>query len=215
MRNIGPCSIGGCERRAVCRELCAAHYEAYRTSASFIRLPPLTEDERFWAKVEKQRGRDACWLWTAALTDNGYGLFCPTPDTIVRAHRWAWENEHGRAFPDRLQADHLCHTRDAECRPRGQEPCTHRRCVRPSHIEPVTSRENTLRGGSPAARYVATGLCANGHPFTPETTVIRPDGSRRCRICLREWSRSPEQRAKHAQRERDRKERLRRARTLG
>jgi hypothetical protein len=27
--------------------------------------------------------------------------------------------------------------------------------------------------------------CKNGHPYTPETTYIRPDGRRRCRICHR------------------------------
>jgi len=81
--------------------------------------------ERFWSKVEKTV---SCWLWTAS-TRRGYGQFVinnkPTP-----AHRFAYEQLVGD-IPRGLQLDHLCRVRN---------------CVNPEHLEPVTSRENILRG---------------------------------------------------------------------
>lgn len=38
--------------------------------------------------------------------------------------------------------------------------------------------------------------CVNGHPFTPDNTMRRPEGGRRCRICKQEASRRTKARAK-------------------
>jgi hypothetical protein len=38
---------------------------------------------------------------------------------------------------------------------------------------------------APAALAAARSTCANGHPYTAETTLIYSDGARRCRICQR------------------------------
>jgi hypothetical protein len=45
-------------------------------------------DERFWSKVDKS---GECWLWTAALTSEGYGVFGIYPGVAKRAHRLAYE----------------------------------------------------------------------------------------------------------------------------
>ena len=52
--------------------------------------------ERFWAKVDRSGGPDACWPWTASRTDGGYGVFHPTKSEIVGAHRYALELHLGR-----------------------------------------------------------------------------------------------------------------------
>jgi hypothetical protein len=119
--------------------------------------------ERFWTCVEKT---DSCWLWTAS-TSRGYGIFSWQIDHrrhTVQAHRYAYQQIIG-AIPDGLQLDHLCRIR---------------RCVRPSHLEPVTNLENQRRGLRANATH-----CINGHPFDAENTYVKPDGGRQCKTCRR------------------------------
>ena len=119
--------------------------------------------ERFWAKVNKNGD---CWLWTAQLTDEGYGRFAMPSGTPGRyiptnAHRVAYELEVG-PIPAGLHIDHLCRTRN---------------CVRPDHLEPVTPRQNVLRSEPPNRTH-----CPQRHEYTPENTR-RVNGKRHCRKC--------------------------------
>ena len=126
-----------------------------------------TPEERFWPRVARG-GPDECWLWLGA-TDEGYGRFSISPSVRVRSHRFAYERLVG-PIPDGLVLDHLCRRRV---------------CANPAHLEPVTHRENILRGTGMAARHVVKTHCANGHAFTPENTIrYGPEQRwRDCRIC--------------------------------
>lgn len=122
---------------------------------------------RFIAKVDKT---DTCWLWTAAMTPLGYGRF--RAGRLLQAHRWSYEYHVG-PIPDGLVLDHLCRTP---------------RCVNPDHLEPVTHRENILRGETVAAHRAAQTHCKRNHEFTPENTYIqmrRGFPSRHCCECAR------------------------------
>jgi hypothetical protein len=102
---------------------------------------------------ERTRTGPGCWEWVGHLTPQGYG-------SLGRrlAHRLVYEVAVG-PIPAGLQLDHLCRNR---------------RCVNPDHLEPVTSRENTLRGsGLPAQRVLVT-HCPRGHAYTDENTYVRP-----------------------------------------
>ena len=96
------------------------------------------------------------------------------------AHRVVYEEYVGQ-IPEGLQLDHLCHTFDKDCT--GGHSCPHRRCVNPAHLEPVTHRENALRGVSFSAANAVKTHCANGHEYTPENTYYRTPTHRACRIC--------------------------------
>jgi hypothetical protein len=85
--------------------------------------------ERFWPRVSGQDDPDACWLWTGAIGDQGYGRIRLPDGRVGYAHRVALELA-GIEIPKGLQADHLCETRA---------------CVNAAHLEPVTVRENLRR----------------------------------------------------------------------
>lgn len=121
---------------------------------------------RFWSYVDKT---ESCWLWTGALTHDGYGRF-RTGHEHCMAHRWIYEQEIG-PIPDGLVLDHV--------RARG---CTHRNCVRPAHLEAVTNEENLMRGETIVAENAAKTECPRGHPYDEENT-IRRNGRRICRAC--------------------------------
>ena len=130
-----------------------------------------TPEERFWAKVEITEG---CWLWTASRTPDGYGKL-KVAGRWGRAHRVAYEQLVG-PIPDGLQIDHLCRVRH---------------CVNPAHMEPVTCRENLMRGDTVTARNAAKTHCPQGHPLEAGNLGLSElrRGKRACLICSRERTR--------------------------
>lgn len=135
-------------------------------------------ERKLWAKVD-MRGPDECWPWLGYLDEDGYGRF-GNSKWRVYVHRFAYEHLIG-PIPEDLTLDHVCHTRDHTCL--GGKKCLHRRCVNPSHLEPVTSAENVLRGLGPCALNALKTHCLRGHEFTPENTYVRHTGQRQCRTC--------------------------------
>lgn len=130
-------------------------------------MPRKSVSERFWEKVHKFD--EGCWFWIGARRSYGYGGFW-NGHRQVQAHRWAYEDSIG-PIPTGLTLDHLC---------------KNRRCVNPAHLEPVTNRENILRGDSPSAQNARKTHCIYGHELTVENVYLEPpDGRRKCRICRR------------------------------
>lgn len=113
---------------------------------------------------------DGCWLWTGRPNAGGYGRVRQgargTP--ILYAHRVLYEALVG-PVPAGLELDHLC-----------RMPA----CVRPDHLEPVTHRENIVRGESPVAKQARKTHCKNGHELSAPTRR-----GRICRTCLNAYQR--------------------------
>ena len=124
-----------------------------------------------------------CWVWQRSATPGGYGRM-RQGGRMQYAHRAYYERLHG-VIPAGLQLDHLC-----------RNP----RCVNPQHLEPVTGRENTLRGNTIAARRKAQSHCVQGHAFDEANTIAR-GRNRACRECQRKAVRESQRRRRAKQAE--------------
>jgi hypothetical protein len=125
--------------------------------------------------------QSGCHVWNACRDQKGYGFVAVGSRAgrciQRRAHRVNFELSKG-PVPAGLQLDHLCRNHS---------------CVNPEHLEPVTSRENCMRGISFAAKYAAQTHCKNGHAFTAENSRVQatPKGVKRvCRVCENAYKRA-------------------------
>jgi hypothetical protein len=111
-----------------------------------------------------------CWEWTGAKSPirgtAGYGVM--TVDRRhVGAHRVAYQMFVG-PIPAGRDLDHLCRKTD---------------CVNPAHLEPVTPKENKLRGFGFGGRNARKTHCPKGHEYTTANTIQQARGWRLCREC--------------------------------
>lgn len=65
-----------------------------------------TLEERFWAKVDRTGGPDACWEWRGARKPRGYGNLVSS-GRYTSSHRTAYELAHG-PIPDGMCVMHRC-----------------------------------------------------------------------------------------------------------
>lgn len=120
--------------------------------------------KRFNQHIEKDGD---CLIWNSAKVHDGYGLFFVNGKT-VRAHRYAYEVAVG-AIPKEKILDHTCRNRA---------------CVNTDHLEPVTIRENTLRGNGITAKNARKTHCHRGHLLSGDNLYFK-NGSRYCKECKR------------------------------
>lgn len=95
--------------------------------------------ERFWSKVDKSGGPDACWLWMGGRIPSGYGSFWLN-GRDHGAHRVAWFLAHG-VWP----TQHVLHT-----------VCDNPPCVNSAHLKEddhsANMREKYAKGRDNHAR---------------------------------------------------------------
>ena len=118
---------------------------------------------RLEARVERGVG---CWIWKGTPRGDGYGQIL-VDGYHWGAHRLAYTLWVG-PIPDGLTIDHLC-----------RQPL----CINPAHMEPVTKRENTLRGDGITARQARRTPCPRGHAYDERNTYVNR-GKRHCRHCM-------------------------------
>lgn len=122
---------------------------------------------------------DGCWIWTGAVTTDGYGNIGHPPhvELPTSTHRLAWTLAYG-PIPDGAYVLHRCDVR---------------RCVNPEHLFLGSHADNMRdmaekgRGFSP--RRLLT-HCKHGHEFTEQNTYRRSNGARTCRTCHRDHARA-------------------------
>jgi hypothetical protein len=135
---------------------------------------------RLASKITKT---EKCWNWSASIRKDGYATAWDSNLKKPKlAHRLIYEILVCR-IPEGLTLDHLCRNRS---------------CVNPSHLEPVSIKENILRGESPAARKHRQTVCIKGHSL--ELSAL---GYRKCKICITAYHRSDEKKQKSHERNRE------------
>jgi hypothetical protein len=134
------CVIPGCPEPHIARGWCYRHYQRWRKYGdplAWRRAPPtpkpppkrLPLEQRFWSHVSKQQG--GCWLWSASVTEDGYGRFSLKPPREQRAHLFAYRLAHG-PLPSGQVLTNRCGTR-ACVNPENWQPSTLRAVARGWH----------------------------------------------------------------------------------
>lgn len=120
-----------------------------------------------------ERQASGCWTWTRSLLPNGYAHLSLSGRKHY-VHRLFYVLTYG-PIGDGKQLDHLCRNRA---------------CCRPDHLQPVTCRENLLRGQTVAAGHASKTHCSKGHPFSGPNLHIywyvrkgQKKSTRVCRTC--------------------------------
>ena len=126
------------------------------------------------SECEKQVA-EACWVWPGYVNGDGYAR-----KNGVGVHRIMWELLSNEVIPEGMEIDHLCRNRA---------------CIRPSHLQVVDHRTNTLRGITIPAHNSRKTECPQGHQYDEVNTYIDKRGKRYCRACKK--ARDKERRRSH------------------
>lgn len=122
------CTANGCDRNAVARELCTAHY-ARMQAGKPINGPLLrhgsTDAERI-AFYSSKPNDSGCILWTGSVNTSGYGQMSGGTGKPPRlAHRVAFE-----VAGNKLDYRPIHHK------------CANKLCINPNHLEAVDKNSN-------------------------------------------------------------------------
>lgn len=82
--------------------------------------------EKFWAKVDKSKKHNGCWIWAGAKDSGGYGIVTIDGKNYA-AHRLSYKWYYKRRVPKGFVLQHVC-----------DKPS----CVKPAHLIPGTQQDN-------------------------------------------------------------------------
>ena len=117
-----------------------------------------------------------CWIWTKSTDLKGYGQLT-FMGTHLHAHRASYMESHKNEPIPKL----VCHHCDVPS------------CVNPDHLysgDYTSNRADMLNRGRWSHPFSKNTSCKAGHEYTTESYRIAKDGSRICRICMKQHMRN-------------------------
>lgn len=176
----------GCNRSVgrIVRGYCHYHYKQAMTQGIISTIQKPSLQNRFFSKVDQHGGvpdyadplvrispeLGRCWDWVGATQSQGYGRI-KVDGTLEMATHVSLKLA-GIDVPVGYDVDHLC-----------RRPI----CVNPAHLEPVTRRENTLRGSIARLNHARRkDMCVCGRLKNGDNLIVYANGSSRCRACHNE-----------------------------
>lgn len=134
---------------------------------------------KFLDCIEILEDLNCCWEWKKGKDKDGYGITCFL-GLVKKAHRISYW-----IFKELCQSWLL-----RESRIIIRHSCDNTGCVNPIHLLKGTIKENAMDSIMRGGHFNKTKeFCKYGHEFTKENTYIRPDGNRRCKICMSKYTR--------------------------
>lgn len=133
--------------------------------------------KRFFDKVQ-QNHETGCWEWTAGLKGSGrkskptYGSFGYKGKNVA-AHRFSYFLSKDHSILEHPEI-HIMHK------------CDNPKCVNPDHLQAGTHTDNMQDkiAKNRDHNQVKT-HCPSGHPYSGDNLYNHPDGSRKCKACMR------------------------------
>ncbi len=133
--------------------------------------------DRFMSKVLLPTNPNDCWVWQGSFQKSGKHGQALYPNVRVkgktwRGHRLAFVLFHG-AIP---AGNHILHK------------CDNTKCVNPAHLfsgTHVDNMQDKLKKNRDHNKIKTH--CLNGHPFAGDNLIVRKDGARSCRTCMRAY----------------------------
>lgn len=110
-----------------------------------------------------------CWLGRVNRGNQGYVRIWQRGKQVY-LHKLLYEINVGPLPDGATDLDHLCRTTA---------------CVNPDHLDPVTHRENLLRGNGACARKARQTHCKRGHELSGDNVRTKGRFGRECRACVK------------------------------
>lgn len=137
---------------------------------AFVRkiTKPMSDQEWLWSTIRLHKGSvltaGGCRYWLGSKNQDGYGMMSFQGTTRL-VHNVAYELYIG-PVPEGKELDHICRNRW---------------CINHHHLEPVTHKENGLRGSFHQKQF-----CVRGHPRNSQNLQTTASGKTDCRLCRHE-----------------------------